>query len=86
MENLEDEIMHLCEYYDFIKTDMCFYTFKDFVNNAEYIKNIFDTSTKYEKQLYKLYVYANTHMNLSRKDLIWDYLNGYKNFANLLYL
>ena len=86
MEKLEDEILHLCEHYDFIKRELYFYTFKDFVDNAEYIKNAFGTSTKYEKQLYKLYVYANTHMNLQRKNLIWDYLNGYKNFANLLYL
>ena len=85
MENLEDEIMHLCEYYDFIKKELCFYTFKDFVNNAEYIKSTFETSTKYEKQLYKLYVYANSHLFFSCKNLIWDYLNCYKNLANLLF-
>lgn len=86
MDTLGDEILHLCEYYDFIKTDMCFYTFKDFVDNAKYIKSIFDTSTKYEKQLYKLYVYANVHIELKKKNRIWDFLNDFGSFASLLEL
>ena len=84
MEKLEDEILHLCEYYDFIKRELCFYTYKDFLANALFIKEKFKESTKYEKQLYKLYVYANVHINLRMKNLIWEFLNNYGNFASLL--
>lgn len=86
MDALEEEILHLCEYYDFIKKELCFYNYREFVKNAQFIKESFKQSTKYEKQLYKLYVYANVHIELRKKNRIWDFLNDFGSFASLLEL
>lgn len=66
---------------EFIRTELRFYTFKDFCDNKREIKKLF-LELSYNGQLfYKWYVYANTHMGLARKNAIWDYLQGYDNLG-----
>lgn len=61
----------------FIEDEMQFYTYTDFCRSKEMIKKLYNSLSRDGKIFYKYYVYANTHMNLTYKNRIWDYLNGY---------
>lgn len=62
----------ICE---FIKDKMWFFTYYDFCDNRQSIRENFQEMSKNEKLFYKWYVYANIHMNETFKNAIWDYLN-----------
>ena len=64
----------ICE---FIKENMWFFTFYDFCDSRKEIKEMYKALNKYQKQFYKWYVYANIHMDIHYKNVVWDYLNGY---------
>lgn len=64
----------ICE---FINEMMWFFTYYDFCDSNKQIKRMFKNLGKHEKQFYKWYVYANIHMDLHYKNVIWDYLNDY---------
>lgn len=59
---------------DFIQDEMQFYSFPDFVEQANAFKrgyNMMDTRTK---KLYQWYVFASS-VNYQQKCMIWDFLN-----------
>ena len=60
----------------FIKKELCFLTYTDFVHNAKILKWFYEGMDDDAKTFYKWYVYANIHMNEYFKDTIWTYLNS----------
>lgn len=70
---------------DFIDKQMKFYTYNDFYNECRLIKAKFDELSKDGKRFFMWYLYANTHMTLRYKNVIWDYLNEFKNEDDLDY-
>ena len=68
---------------EFISESMKFYTYQDFTKDCELIKRRFNTLSSNGKKFYMWYLYANTHMTLSTKNKIWNYLNGYCNKKDL---
>ena len=61
---------------DFIKKEMQFYSFQDFLNEMEYIKFYFENSNYDIRQLYQWYVFANVNVSNKQKNLIWDYITN----------
>lgn len=68
----------------FIKENMWFFTYYDFCDNRKLLKKMYQELKEEAKQFYKWYVYANIHMDLTYKNKIWDYLNGYDEGSELL--
>ena len=64
------------EYFDckFIDKYMSFFTIVDFYENCKFFKAKFKNMTANDVYLYKWYIYANTHISLKDKDLMWNYL------------
>ena len=60
----------------FIRNELCFLTYNDFVRNARILKLFYDAMEDDAKIFYKWYVYANIHMDESFKNLVWNYLNS----------
>lgn len=58
--------------------NMKFYGLLDFFPRKEEIKNNYDMLTLDEKINYKLYVYSIPFEEEYIKDLIWEFLNGWK--------
>lgn len=69
---------------EFIHKEMTIYTFDDFYKDRYVIKKQFEQLTKNGKRFYMWYVFSNTHMSLTKKNAIWDYINDYKNDEELL--
>ena len=68
----------------FIDIEMRFTTFESFLKDAKAIKRLYKALN--HKLFYKWYVYANIHISLKRKNLMWSYLNDditYEQFINL---
>ena len=61
---------------DFIKKEMQFYSIKDFWANANDIRFYFNESNSYVRQMYQLYVFANTNISIKQKEMIWDYVTS----------
>lgn len=59
---------------DFIQKEMQFYSFPDFVSQANSYKRGFNLMTTLEKKLYQWYVFASS-VNYQQKCMIWDFLN-----------
>lgn len=59
-----------------IKEPITFYNYYDFVEKRFIIKYYYDRFTDIQREFYKYYVYANSHMIQMYKDRIWDFLNG----------
>lgn len=63
---------------DFINSEMKFYSYKDFIQNRQGIKRLYEKElSKYGKIFYKWYVYSNIHISTGQKNKAWDWLNGY---------
>ena len=64
------------EYFDckFITEDIAFYTIVDFYEKSRYLKAKINKMDSNQIYLYKWYLYANTHVNVKTKDLMWEYL------------
>lgn len=58
-----------------VYSDMRFYTFKEFCENADYIKMHFLSLDERDKYTYKLYIYSNHIIKEFLLDKIWEYLN-----------
>ena len=58
--------------------DIYFYGLLDFYEKKEKIKEQYDLLTINEIIEYKLYVYSIPFEDENIKDLIWEYLNGWK--------
>ena len=58
--------------------DLIFYSLLDFYPKKDIIKENFDLLTLDEKIIYKMYVYSLPWTDDDIKDLMWEYLNGYK--------
>lgn len=70
-----------CKYIDI---EMRFLTFDDFLRDCKAIKRMYKQLT--HKIFYMWYVYANIHISLYRKNLMWSYLNDdleYEKFVEL---
>lgn len=68
----------------FIDTEMRFTTFESFLKDAKALKRMYKALN--HKLFYKWYVYANIHISLNRKNLMWSYLNDdltYEKFIEL---
>ena len=70
----------------FIKEQMWFFTYYDFCDNRKVLKKMYQELTKEAKQMYKWYVYANIHISLNRKNLMWSYLNDDISYETLVRL
>lgn len=68
---------------EFIQEELQFYSFQDFVEEAFRIKKIFQKIDDRTKKLYQWYVFAN-HIGYSHKCLIWNFLNNYNTYDDLL--
>lgn len=68
----------------FIDTEMRFTTFDSFLRDARAIKRLY--SALNHKIFYKWYVYANIHISLNRKNLMWCYLNNDITYDDLVRL
>lgn len=64
-----------------IDTNMKFFTYNDFKKNAYFIKRLYNVLS--HKIFYKWYVYANIHLTLKQKDIVWNYLNGDADYSQL---
>lgn len=68
----------------FIDIEMRFTTFESFMQDAGAIKRLYKALN--HKIFYKWYLYANIHISLNRKNLMWCYLNDditYEQLVNL---
>lgn len=70
-----------CRYIDI---EMRFTTFESFLEDAKAIKRMYRALT--HKIFYKWYVYANIHISLNRKNLMWSYLNDDLTYEKLVEL
>ena len=61
-----------------MKKEILFYGLLDFYPRKEEIKNNFELLTLDEITIYKMYVYSRPFEEEYIKDLIWEYLNGWK--------
>lgn len=68
---------------EFIQKEMQFYSFQDFVEEAFGIKRLYQKLDNRTKKLYQWYVFAN-HIGYAQKCLIWNFLNGYNTYDDLL--
>lgn len=58
--------------------ELVFYSLLDFYPKRNTIKENFDLLTVDEKIIYKMYVYSIPFEEEYTKDLIWEFLNGWK--------
>ena len=63
---------------EFIDDRLQFYNYNDFIERRFLIKQRFKKIPYQSKRMYKWYVYANVHMNMIYKNIVWEYLNGDK--------
>lgn len=70
-----------CRYIDI---EMRFTTFESFLQDAGAIKRLYKQLN--HKIFYKWYVYANIHISLNRKNLMWSYLNDDLSYEKLVLL
>lgn len=68
----------------FIQKEMQFYSYADFVREAFMIKYLYSRLEQRTKKLYQWYVFAN-HISYNQKCVIWNFLNGYGEYEDLLY-
>lgn len=68
----------------FIDIEMRFLDFNSFLRDAKAIKRLY--SALNHKIFYKWYVYANIHISLNRKNLMWSYLNDDITYEDLVRL
>lgn len=52
-----------------------FTTYNDFFKRREIIKKKFKNMKDKERQIYRMYLYAQREMSTNKVDLIWEYLN-----------
>lgn len=77
------EYREWCNSCEFIQKEMQFYSYKDFIDNIDTIKYYYDCSNKTTKKLYQWYVNSKV-MSYKQKYMIWDYLNNYCQYSDLL--
>lgn len=65
----------------YIDIEMKFYTYKDFKKSAFYLRRMYDKLP--HKLFYRWYVYANIHLTLSQKNIVWSFLNHDVGYAEL---
>lgn len=68
----------------FIDSEMHFTTFDSFLKDAKAIKRLYKALN--HKLFYQWYVYANIHISLNRKNLMWSYLNDDLTYNDLVRL
>lgn len=61
---------------EFINEIMSFYTYYDFCDDCKRIKKLYQALDRNAKLFYKWYLYANTHIDLYYKNIMWEYLNN----------
>ena len=71
---------------EFLNRKLIYYTYIEFCKRRFSIKKAYQELTIKQKKFYKWYVYANSHMSHTYKDIIWDYLNDYDDDEHLLKL
>ena len=71
---------------EFIDSKMKIYTYYDFCDNRKVIKMSFNKLSRNAQKFYMWYVYSNTHINLTYKNAIWDYLNDFESDERILEL
>lgn len=55
---------------------LCYLTFDEFCKYRKLIAKSFNDLSDNGKLFYKFYIYANIHMELNYKDMIWSYVNS----------
>lgn len=68
----------------FIDSEMRFTTYESFLEDARAIKRLYKALN--HKLFYQWYVYANIHISLNRKNLMWSYLNDDISYETLVRL
>lgn len=61
---------------DFISKEMQFYSYEDFMNNAEWIKRLYQKLNRNGKKMYMWYVFSKRYISFNKVSQIWDILNG----------
>lgn len=61
---------------EFIHDYMQFYSYKDFIENKDFIVNIFQQMDNTYRLMYQWYIWANPNIKDDKKELIWDMLNN----------
>ena len=80
---------HLCDQ-DFVDIRFIDYELRwimpdDFITSAKDIKRVYNNMNLNQKKIYKWYCYANIHTTMHQKNKIWDYLNGYTNYYDVVH-
>lgn len=57
---------------------MYIYGLLDFYQQKEKIRKGYKKMSRYEKHLYKMYIYSLCFETTYVKDLMWEYINGYR--------
>ena len=67
---------------DFINTEMDFYSYENFLENAAPLKRLYSSVDSRTKKLYRWYVYSRC-IPYVQKNKIWEYLNNDIGLAKL---
>ncbi len=67
----------------FVESSMQFYSYKDFIYYAKYLKELYSNMDGYGKEMYKFYVFSKP-IKPKLKFKIWDYLNSNIAYEELL--
>ena len=59
-----------------IKESMCFANFNDFYSRKKIIRTLYNSSSLYDKGIYKYYIYSRRYLREKVCDIIWEYLNA----------
>lgn len=54
------------------------YSILDFYENRHLIKQQYDLLTEHDKRFYKMYIYSMPFEDDKNKDLMWEFLNDWK--------
>lgn len=78
-EKGNDKQKEIDKWYDacmFVEDFLCFYSYKDFMENRVILKRNFKRCGYKEKHLYMYYVLSRYNISQAKKEYIWEYLNA----------
>lgn len=61
---------------DIIKAELQFYSFTDFFEKKDIIREEYNNLSLRDKKIYKMYVYSTCFESEHVRDLMWNYLNS----------
>lgn len=61
---------------EFVEDFLCFYSYKDFLENKNILKRNFTRCGYKERHLYMYYVFSKGNISQAKKEYIWEFLNA----------